>query len=384
MTEDETAPDRIVLSLSHPSVDEAAAGVRITVTATLATASPGTAGTLGTATTVTVAVGATGDSATEGTDYDTVADVTITIAAGALSGTATFDIVPSNDNAAEGDESISVSGTTTAPGLTVVAPAPLRIVDDDVSATITATSPTSLTEAALRGDTVTVTVDLAGGVTFVTGQTLQDALSLVLDPAGGIEIAAVARLSATQVRLTLEIAAGGDIDADTDLAVRVAASGHSGSTALTTGTVRVTQIPAPAQVAGVTVTPGDGQLAVTWNAATDADGYKVQWKSGSESYHSSRQATLAASARSHDIPNLTNGTTYTVRVIATRANAPDGAPSDEATGTPLGLPGAPSVTGRDGAGEEGGRQELRPGPGVVDRADRHRRSGAELLPPPIR
>ena len=98
----------------------------------------------------------------------------------------------------------------------------------------------------------------------------------------------------------------------------------------------------PNQVATVTVTSGVNQLVVSWAAATNAAGYKVQWKSGSQAYGSARQTTLAAT--SHTITGLANGTTYSVRVIATRANADDSAPSPEVSGTPTpARPAAPAV-----------------------------------------
>ena len=96
-----------------------------------------------------------------------------------------------------------------------------------------------------------------------------------------------------------------------------------------TGTPKAT---APGQVTGVSVTPGVGTLAVSWTAVTGATGYKVQWKSGSQSYGSSRQAT--ATGTTHTISSLTAGTEYTVRVIATKTNADDGTASAEVTGTP--------------------------------------------------
>ena len=55
---------------------------------------------LNTATTVTVSVG--GGTATEGTDYATVADLTLTIAAGSPTGTATFDLDPTDDDVGRG------------------------------------------------------------------------------------------------------------------------------------------------------------------------------------------------------------------------------------------------------------------------------------------
>ena len=108
----------------------------------------------------------------------------------------------------------------------------------------------------------------------------------------------------------------------------------------------------PGTPGGVTVTPGVGQLAVSWTAATNAGGYKVQWKSGSQAYDTARQATVA-SGTSHTITSLTAGTAYTVRVIATRTNADDGPASAEQTGTPkYSPPGAPGgVTVTPGAGQ---------------------------------
>ncbi len=101
----------------------------------------------------------------------------------------------------------------------------------------------------------------------------------------------------------------------------------------------VTGIPraaAPGRVSGVSVTPGAGQLSVSWNAATNADGYRVQWRSGAQDYDSSRQA--AVTGTTHTITGLAAGTQYTVRVISTRVNADDGTPSAEVTGTPRAEP----------------------------------------------
>ena len=94
-----------------------------------------------------------------------------------------------------------------------------------------------------------------------------------------------------------------------------------------------TGTPRLGQVMGVMVTPGPGQLGITWTAVSGATNYQVQWKSGSEGYNNTRQA--AASSNSYTIPNLTAGTEYTLRVRAT--GTPNGPFSAEATGTPTGL-----------------------------------------------
>ena len=108
-----------------------------------------------------------------------------------------------------------------------------------------------------------------------------------------------------------------------------------------TGTPRVPPPPPPpvtdlAQVLGVGVVPGNAQLVVTWTAVDTATGYTVQWMSGSQGYNpGDRQAPVTSgSTTRYTIPSLTNGTAYTVRVIATRTGATDGPPSAEETGTP--------------------------------------------------
>ena len=116
------------------------------------------------------------------------------------------------------------------------------------------------------------------------------------------------------------------------IATRTGAADGPPSAAMT-GTPAVN---ATARVMGVTVAPGNAQLVVTWTAVANATGYKVQWKSGSEDYNTSdRQATVTSgSTTSRTISGLTNGTPYTVQVIATRTGVADGLPSAERTGTP--------------------------------------------------
>ena len=88
-----------------------------------------------------------------------------------------------------------------------------------------------------------------------------------------------------------------------------------------------------AQVTGVTVDSGNAQLVVGWDAVGNATGYRVQWKSGGQSYNTSRQAIIASgSTTSHTISSLANGTEYTMRVKAVRTGASDGPWSEERDG----------------------------------------------------
>ena len=93
-------------------------------------------------------------------------------------------------------------------------------------------------------------------------------------------------------------------------------------------------------------TSGNGTLFITWQEP-DSDGgsaitgYTVQWKSGSQSFGDpSREHTTEDTFTDYLITGLTNGTEYTVRVIAVNAVG-DGPPSDTDTGTPVGPPDAP-------------------------------------------
>ena len=97
------------------------------------------------------------------------------------------------------------------------------------------------------------------------------------------------------------------------------------------------------QVTGVSVTEQPGKLVVSWTAAPNATGYKVQWKSGAENYDDSRQQVIrGGGVTTHTISNLDAGAEYTVRVIATRENEPDGPPSAEESGTPSSVVSAES------------------------------------------
>ena len=62
-------------------------------------------------------------------------------------------------------------------------------------------------------------------------------------------------------------------------------------------------VPDLEQVLGVSVTPGNAQLVVTWTAVDTATGYTVQWKSSGQGYNSGdRQATVTSGSTtsSHD------------------------------------------------------------------------------------
>ena len=106
------------------------------------------------ATPVTVSVG--GGTATSGTDFATVNDFTITIAAGDVSQNGTFTLDPTDDDVDEINETVAVTGTTTVTGLTVSGTV-VNINDDDSRGVTVSKSSLTVNE----GGTGTYTVVLA-------------------------------------------------------------------------------------------------------------------------------------------------------------------------------------------------------------------------------
>ena len=147
ITDNDAASSRVTLSVNPTAVSEGAGSTTVTVTGTL------DEGARTSATPVTVSVG--GGTATAGTDFGAVSNFTLTIPAEATSGSQTFTLTPTDDDVAEGAETLTVSGNAT--GLTVDS-ATLEITDNDTaSAKVTlSVNPTSVSEGA-GATTVTVT-----------------------------------------------------------------------------------------------------------------------------------------------------------------------------------------------------------------------------------
>ena len=96
----------------------------------------------------------------------------------------------------------------------------------------------------------------------------------------------------------------------------------------------------PAKVSGVALTVGNAELAVEWDTATDAQGYRLQWKSSNDTDYSNtftdnREALIAAGTTTHNLTGLTNDLEYTVRIAATHNVSGDGEWSDPVTATPV-------------------------------------------------
>ena len=121
--------------------------------------------------TLTLIVGKNTDSATEGTDYTNVADVTLTIPAGDQDVVHTFTLTPTDDTFHEASETISFDATLA--GLTVTG-AQITLTSDDAAAAVTLTVDTNST---MQGDqdtlaenagatSITVTATLSGATRF--------------------------------------------------------------------------------------------------------------------------------------------------------------------------------------------------------------------------
>ena len=105
-------------------------------------------------------------------------------------------------------------------------------------------------------------------------------------------------------------------------------------------------IPGPPRAVGAFAV--DGGLLVGWYAPWDGGSpiteYRVQWKGTGQEYNDSdRQATVTDFTNlSHEITGLTNGASYTVRVLAVNANGQNHIQERlESTGTPGDAPGRP-------------------------------------------
>ena len=106
----------------------------------------------------------------------------------------------------------------------------------------------------------------------------------------------------------------------------------------------------PEKPTDLEVISGDKQLTVSWtapvpekNGGAGVDRFIVQWKSGNQEYHTSRQET--PSNTSQVIKPLTNGTPYSIQVRADNGEEPEVGQDynwEETTGTPMTVPGAPT------------------------------------------
>ncbi len=171
--DDDTTPTAIVLSVdadtetvgTQTSVAEDGGQKTAKVTATVVGSS-----TFNSDTTVTVAVGKNTDTATEGTDYATVGDLTVTISAGQSSAYVDFELTPTNDRLDEDTESLSISGSSS--GSVTFTDTSVDISDDDSPPTVSISDATATEGTAVE---FTVRLDAVSGLDVkVKWQTVTD------------------------------------------------------------------------------------------------------------------------------------------------------------------------------------------------------------------
>ena len=167
----------------------------------------------------------------------------------------------------------------------------LQEVGDDVAGTAGVTvSETALTvtEEDATGDTYTVVLDSAPTANVVVTVGGHSGTDVTPTPA----TLTFTNLNWETAR-TVTVTAGNDADTanDTVSLTHSAASTDSDYSGISIAGVTVTvNDNDTGQVTGVTVEPGDTELVVEWTAVGNATGYKVQWKSGGQSYNTSDPA----------------------------------------------------------------------------------------------
>ncbi len=160
--DDETVSTVVALSVAPATLSESAAATVVTVTATLNEAPRSVA------TVLSLSVGESSDTAVEGTDYATVGNFLLTINANQTTGTATFQLNPTDDDLDEDNESVTVDGSVT--GLSVTA-ASVTISDDDTAAVTVNPTTLSVAEGGSSSYTVVLTSQPTGNVTVTPSRT---------------------------------------------------------------------------------------------------------------------------------------------------------------------------------------------------------------------
>ena len=271
ITDDETPSGEVTLETTPGAVGESDAATMITITATL-DEDPRPA-----PTNIALAVGGSGDTATEGTDYETIGDLAVTIPAGAPSTTTTFTLTPTADTDNEGEEAISVTGTT--PDLTVTATR-VTIADDETATEITLeVSPSSVPEN--EGErAIELTVRLKGAVRS-TATNVSITIGDASDSASeGVDYGTVADLSVTinagapSATATFRLSPTDDIygEGDEQISVSATASGLTVTgTQLTIADDETASSVVTIDVSPTAVRESDATTTVTVTATLDED-----------------------------------------------------------------------------------------------------------------
>jgi hypothetical protein len=203
-------------------------------------------------------------------------------------------------------------------------------------------SPASVAEGETATVTVTAKAALAADQKFmltVTGTaTANEDFTLAPD----LTVAKAATKGSTLLQAVKDSVSG---EADETVMITATAGGIMVGTATVTikGDTATPTTPTPTSDLGAPtiedVKAGAKMLTVMWSAVEGATGYMVQWKTKSQSYGATRQASTTQ--MTHSIMELTNGMEYMVRVRGMKGDA-YGKWSEEAMGTPTGETAVPT------------------------------------------
>ena len=288
VSDDETVSTGVALSVAPATLSESAAATTITVTARLNQAPRNVA------TVLTLSVGESSDTAVEGTDYTTVNNLSLTINANQTTGTATFQLNPTNDDLDEDNESLTIDVVGSVTGLSVTA-ATVTITDNDTAAVTVNPTTLSVTEGGSSSYTVVLTSQPTGNVTVTPSRTGSSDVTVSSSPltftptnwstARTVTVAAAEDTDALNDTATVTHAVSGadyatvtaasvtvtvsdDETVSTGVALSVAPATLSESAAATTITVTATLNQAPRNVATV-LTLSVGESSDTAVEGTD-------------------------------------------------------------------------------------------------------------------
>ena len=167
LTDDDDAPTGISLGLSASSVDEGAGTTTITLTGTV-----GGSTTYAAPQTLPISVLGSGDA--DAVDFTAVADFDLVVQAAGNSVSATFDLIPEDDQVAEDDETITISSTSS---LVTNTPTITLTDDDDAPTGIALAVSTSSVDEGAGTTTITLTGTVGGTTTYGAAQTLPISVS---------------------------------------------------------------------------------------------------------------------------------------------------------------------------------------------------------------
>ena len=221
VADDETASTSVVLTVSPGAIGEEAGSISIAVAGTL----NGAPRTSDTAVTVSVSAG----TASAG-DFAAVSDFVLTIEAGRASGTASFTLTPVDDEMAESEETVNVTGT--AQGLEVTA-ATLTVSDDDTRGVALSATALTMPEGGSQAYTAVLLSQPTGPVTVTPS--VSGSPDVTVSPS-----ALTFTAESWNVAQTVTVSAAQDADAANDAATISHAVAGADYGSVTAGDVAVT------------------------------------------------------------------------------------------------------------------------------------------------